>query len=335
VSNGQGEGSSQQAVTAHADYQPVVTRTRARISKRSSPANPLYENASSIKKHKDNRNILAEIVNGTSDQNADAARPTQRSSRKRSTSSRKRRTRAQRPARSKALPPMPMSWVQLEPWGEVITTHPTSRTTEMVESLTISHLRGEEETFLMEHILMQTDIWTCQKARSVSRSWCKVVGTLCDGQFLPFQRVFNNPANPYIHRVVGRMTKHECDFMVDPDSPDDIGKINRELFVNFLVDIQEKLMLNAMTLAYAMSYINRYMACTVMPTNRLLLLGVTSLFIASKVEEVDRIPLMMFIEVTDHTCSVQEVQDMELTLIKCLDFRLAPPTPISFLSYLG
>jgi len=115
----------------------------------------------------------------------------------------------------------------------------------------------------------------------------------------------------------------------------DIGQTNRELFVNFLVDIQEKLMLSVMTLSLAMNYIDRYMSLACVSTNRLLLLGVTSLFIASKFEEVVRVPMMAFIEVTDHTCTVNEVQEMELVILKKLKFRLAPPTPVSFLQYLS
>jgi len=93
--------------------------------------------------------------------------------------------------------------------------------------------------------------------------------------------------------------------MVKPeDQCVDIGQMNRELFVNFLVDIQEKLLLSVQTLSLAMNYIDRFISTTCVSTNRLLLLGVTSLFIASKFEEVDRIPMVHFLEVTDRTLPI-------------------------------
>ena len=39
-----------------------------------------------------------------------------------------------------------------------------------------------DSAVLLEHILMLSDIWTCRLARSVSRGWCSVVTSLCDGQ---------------------------------------------------------------------------------------------------------------------------------------------------------
>jgi len=94
-------------------------------------------------------------------------------------------------------------------------------------------------------------------------------------------------------------------------------------------------MLTSLTLALAMNYIDRFMSSTVVAINKLLLLGVTSLFIASKFEEVERIPLIMFLEVTDHTCTTAEVQAMEWAILRNLNFRLVPPTPINFLQHMG
>ena len=54
--------------------------------------------------------------------------------------------------------------------------------------------------------------------------------------------------------------------------------------------------------------------------SKLLVLGVTSLFIASKMWEVDRVPLAIFLEVTENTCTRTQVHAMEqvcISMHKC------------------
>lgn len=193
---------------------------------------------------------------------------------------------------------------------------------------------SSSKTPVLAHILGLLDFWSCHAARTACREWCKVVNTLCDGQFRPLHGVFTNPSHPYIDRVVPRLRRHEASFMTSP-SHDNIGTKNRELFVNFMVELQAKLVLGDRTLALAMNYIDRYMVDEQVFTSGLLTLGITAIFMATKFEEVDRIPLLLFVEVTDHSCTAPEIQAMELKILQRLRFRLASCTPLSFFQYLG
>lgn len=115
----------------------------------------------------------------------------------------------------------------------------------------------------------------------------------------------------------------------------DIGVTNRELFVSFLVDIQEKLVLSSVTLSLALNYVDRYMESVAVHISKLLVLGVTSLFLASKMWEVDRVPLAIFLEVTENTCTRSQVHAMEQSMLTHLDFKLSSPTAVNYLNILG
>ena len=64
-----------------------------------------------------------------------------------------------------------------------------------------------------------------------------------------------------------------------------------------------------------------------MPRNRLQLVGITCLFVASKIEEIYPPKLREFAFVTDGACSEEEITHMELVVLKGLNWGLSPQTP--------
>jgi cyclin E len=58
--------------------------------------------------------------------------------------------------------------------------------------------------------------------------------------------------------------------------------------------------------------------------------GITCLFIAAKIEEIYPPKLPEFVYVTDGACSYEEIQSMELVVLKSLNWGLAPMTPNSW-----
>ena len=57
-----------------------------------------------------------------------------------------------------------------------------------------------------------------------------------------------------------------------------------------------------------------------------IIVGVTSLFIGSKIEEIYPPKLSEFAYVTDGACSEEEILHMELVILKELNWGLAPST---------
>ena len=77
-----------------------------------------------------------------------------------------------------------------------------------------------------------------------------------------------------------------------------------------------------------MDFLDRYLGATrEMPRNRLQLVGITCLFVASKIEEIYPPKLREFAFVTDGACSEEEITHMELVVLKGLNWGLSPQTP--------
>merc|ERR1719481_39508 len=64
---------------------------------------------------------------------------------------------------------------------------------------------------------------------------------------------------------------------------------------------------------------------------KLQLVGVASMFLASKIEEVYAPACSDFVYITDNAYSEEEIKAMELKIVKTLDFSLAQPTAINIL----
>jgi len=199
---------------------------------------------------------------------------------------------------------------------------------------------GGGVTFLSEFIgevLMMTNLSSCLRASSVCRNWRTIAEAACSSKRLPLRAMYSQPICPYVRSVMRCMREAEEEFMVSLYLPvsHDIGLTNRELFVSFLVDIQEKLVLSSVTLSLALNYVDRYMESVAVHISKLLVLGVTSLFLASKMWEVDRVPLAIFLEVTENTCTRTQVHAMEQSMLTHLDFKLSSPTAVNYLNILG
>ena len=102
----------------------------------------------------------------------------------------------------------------------------------------------------------------------------------------------------------------------------------RSTLIDWLIEVCGVYKMHRETLYLAVDYLDRYLGnSTDMAKNRLQLLGVTCLFIASKIEEIYPPKLHMFSLVTDGACSEEEIVQMELIVLKTLNWGLSPQTP--------
>ena len=65
--------------------------------------------------------------------------------------------------------------------------------------------------------------------------------------------------------------------------------------------------------------------------NKLQLVGVSAMFIASKVEEMYPPEINDFVYISDNSCSAKEIRQMELKLLNSLGFNFSRPLPLHFL----
>uniref|UniRef100_A0A287AWD5 Cyclin N-terminal domain-containing protein n=1 Tax=Sus scrofa TaxID=9823 RepID=A0A287AWD5_PIG len=87
------------------------------------------------------------------------------------------------------------------------------------------------------------------------------------------------------------------------------------------------------TFYLAQDFFDRYMATQQNVVKTLLqLIGISSLFIAAKLEEIYPPKLHQFAYVTDGACSGDEILTMELIIMKALKWHLSPLTIVSWLN---
>ncbi|KAK7321658.1 hypothetical protein VNO77_32510 [Canavalia gladiata] len=120
--------------------------------------------------------------------------------------------------------------------------------------------------------------------------------------------------------------------------PDYIQKVQRDvnanmrgILVDWLVEVAEEHKLVSDTLYFCVSYIDRYLSLNALSKHRLQLLGVSSMLIASKYEEIKPPEVEEFCYITDNTYSKEEVVNMEADILKSLKFELGGPTVKTFL----
>ncbi|XP_028673456.1 G1/S-specific cyclin-E2 isoform X2 [Erpetoichthys calabaricus] len=106
----------------------------------------------------------------------------------------------------------------------------------------------------------------------------------------------------------------------------------RAILLDWLLEVCEVYALHRETFYLAQDFFDRFMVTQEnINKNMLQLIGISTLFIASKIEEIYPPKLHEFAYVTDGACSVEEIIDMELIILKALNWDLCPETIISWL----
>ncbi|KAM4568694.1 G1/S-specific cyclin-E2 [Fundulus diaphanus] len=106
----------------------------------------------------------------------------------------------------------------------------------------------------------------------------------------------------------------------------------RAILLDWLLEVSEVYSLHRQTAYLAQDYFDRFMLTQEnVSEHNLQLIGVTALFIASKIEEIYPPKIFEFAYITDGACDMWDIQRTELHILKALDWNLCPETPISWL----
>lgn len=108
----------------------------------------------------------------------------------------------------------------------------------------------------------------------------------------------------------------------------------RAILLDWLIEVCEVYKLHRETYYLAMDYIDRFLSLhnEPVPKNQLQLIGITCLFIASKVEEIYPPKIAEFAYVTDGACTEDEILGKELLILKGLGWNLSPITAPGWLN---
>ncbi|XP_060176016.1 G2/mitotic-specific cyclin C13-1-like [Lycium barbarum] len=111
----------------------------------------------------------------------------------------------------------------------------------------------------------------------------------------------------------------------------DVTPTMRMILVDWLVEVSEEYKLVSDTLYLAVTYVDRFLSSHVLARERLQLLGVSCMLVASKYEEISPPHVEDFCYITDNTYTREEVVNMERDLLNFLNFEISNPTTKTFL----
>lgn len=111
----------------------------------------------------------------------------------------------------------------------------------------------------------------------------------------------------------------------------DINPAMRAILIDWLVEVAEEYKLVSDTLYLTVNYIDRYLSAHKLIRNKLQLLGVSCMLVASKYEEISPPNMEDFCYITDNTYTKGEVTQMERDVLHFLDYELGNPTTKTFL----
>ncbi|CAM8878165.1 unnamed protein product [Rhodiola kirilowii] len=130
-------------------------------------------------------------------------------------------------------------------------------------------------------------------------------------------------------RAVETKKRPSIDFMEKVQK--DINSSMRSILIDWLVEVAEEYRLISDTLYLTVNYIDRYLSGNPMNRQRLQLLGVACMMIASKYEEICAPQVEEFCYITDNTYFREEVLQMESSVLNYLKFEMTSPTVKCFL----
>lgn len=122
--------------------------------------------------------------------------------------------------------------------------------------------------------------------------------------------------------------------MPDPnymDSQKELQWKARTVLINWLVELHEKFKLLPETLFLTVNIIDRFLSVNPVSLNKIQLVGITSLFIAAKYEEVYVPSISQFVYFSDENCNHEDIVHAERYILSSLEFSLQMPNPLNFL----
>jgi hypothetical protein len=112
----------------------------------------------------------------------------------------------------------------------------------------------------------------------------------------------------------------------------DINEKMRAILIDWLVEVHLKFKLLPETMYLTVNLIDRFLERKIVVRQKLQLVGVTAMLLASKYEEIYAPEIRDFVYITDKAYTKEQILMMEATMLNALDFKVTVPTPYVFLN---
>ncbi|XP_075430798.1 G2/mitotic-specific cyclin-B1-like [Ascaphus truei] len=145
----------------------------------------------------------------------------------------------------------------------------------------------------------------------------------------------DNPmlCSDYVKDIYSYLRRLEAEQPVRPNylEGQEVTGHMRAILIDWLVQVQLKFKLLQETMFMTVAILDRFLQEHPVPKKLLQLVGVTSMFIACKYEEMYPPVIGAFAFVTDHTYTTAQIRNMEMQILRVLGFAIGRPLPLHFL----
>ncbi|EFN62000.1 G2/mitotic-specific cyclin-B [Camponotus floridanus] len=139
--------------------------------------------------------------------------------------------------------------------------------------------------------------------------------------------IYTNDIHEYL-RTLERQTPITKGFL----SGQEVTPKMRSVLVDWLIEVHQQFRLMQETLYLTVAIIDRFLqAFRTIDRKKLQLVGVAAMFIASKYEEMYSPDISDFVYITDQAYTKLDILEMELVIVKTLDYSFGRPLPLHFL----
>ncbi len=138
----------------------------------------------------------------------------------------------------------------------------------------------------------------------------------------------------YANDIFEYLRDLECKSVPNPmymSHQDDLEWKTRGILIDWLVEVHTRFHLLPETLFLAVNVVDRFLSEKVVQLDRLQLVGITAMFIASKYEEVLSPHIANFRHIADDGFTEAEILSAERFVLATLDYDLSYPNPMNFL----
>ena len=148
----------------------------------------------------------------------------------------------------------------------------------------------------------------------------------------------NNPqeVNEYFNDIYNNILEEEKKYFKNPNYMSfqtDINEKMRAILLDWLIEVHLKFKLRPETMYITVNLIDRYLEKKLIKRTKLQLVGVTAMLIACKYEEIYPPEIKDFVYITDKAYNKKEVLDMEIDMLKTLNYDITFPTQYKFLEF--
>ncbi|XP_061101685.1 G2/mitotic-specific cyclin-B2 [Conger conger] len=111
----------------------------------------------------------------------------------------------------------------------------------------------------------------------------------------------------------------------------EINQRMRALLVDWLIQVHSRFQLLQETLYMTVAILDRFLQVQPVSRRKLQLVGVTAMLLASKYEEMYAPEVGDFVYITDNAFTKAQIREMEMLILRVLNFQLGRPLPLHFL----